>query len=103
MIQENSPVPWAWLRGNGWGRTRHSPPAGRIPVATREASPSAAGRSWLDCLASDGHGSEAPVMAPSPADGGAPDPGALFDRYQERLRRTVRLRLDRRLSGVVDS
>jgi RNA polymerase sigma-70 factor, ECF subfamily len=28
---------------------------------------------------------------------------ALFDRYQERLRRTVRLRLDRRLSGIVDS
>lgn len=26
-----------------------------------------------------------------------------FDRYQERLRRTVRLRLDRRLSGIVDS
>jgi RNA polymerase sigma-70 factor (ECF subfamily) len=29
--------------------------------------------------------------------------GALFDRYKERLRRTVRLRLDRRLSGLVDS
>jgi RNA polymerase sigma-70 factor, ECF subfamily len=28
---------------------------------------------------------------------------ALFGRYQERLRRTVRLRLDRRLSGIVDS
>jgi len=28
---------------------------------------------------------------------------ALFDRYQERLRRTVRLRLDRRLSGIVES
>lgn len=28
---------------------------------------------------------------------------ALFDRSQERLRRTVRLRLDRRLSGIVDS
>src|SRR5208337_5090484 len=28
---------------------------------------------------------------------------ALFDRYQERLRRTVRLRLNRRLSGIVDS
>jgi RNA polymerase sigma-70 factor, ECF subfamily len=33
---------------------------------------------------------------------GAPDPGALFDRYEERLRRTVRLRLDRRLSGIVE-
>jgi RNA polymerase sigma-70 factor (ECF subfamily) len=31
------------------------------------------------------------------------DPSALFDRYKERLRRTVRLRLDRRLVGVVDS
>jgi RNA polymerase sigma-70 factor (ECF subfamily) len=28
---------------------------------------------------------------------------ALFDRSKERLRRTVRLRLDRRLSGIVDS
>jgi RNA polymerase sigma-70 factor, ECF subfamily len=28
---------------------------------------------------------------------------ALFDRYKERLRRTVRLRLDPRLTGVVDS
>jgi RNA polymerase sigma-70 factor, ECF subfamily len=28
---------------------------------------------------------------------------ALFDRYKERLRRTVRLRLDRRLMGIVDS
>jgi RNA polymerase sigma-70 factor, ECF subfamily len=28
---------------------------------------------------------------------------ALFDRYNERLRRTVRLRLDRRLTGIVDS
>ena len=32
-----------------------------------------------------------------------PDAGALFDRYKERLRRTVRLRLDRRLVGLVDS
>jgi RNA polymerase sigma-70 factor (ECF subfamily) len=32
-----------------------------------------------------------------------PDLGALFDRYKERLRRTVRLRLDRRLTGLVDS
>jgi RNA polymerase sigma-70 factor (ECF subfamily) len=31
------------------------------------------------------------------------DPGGLFARYKERLRRTVRLRLDRRLSGIVDS
>ncbi len=31
------------------------------------------------------------------------DLNALFDRYQERLRRTVRLRLDRRLSGIIDS
>ncbi len=28
---------------------------------------------------------------------------ALFDRYEERLRRIVRLRLDRRLTGIVDS
>jgi RNA polymerase sigma-70 factor (ECF subfamily) len=28
---------------------------------------------------------------------------SLVDRYRERLRRTVRLRLDRRLSGIVDS
>jgi len=42
-------------------------------------------------------------MAPTPADGGIPDAGALFDRYQERLRRTVRLRIDRRLIGLVDS
>ncbi len=32
-----------------------------------------------------------------------PELKALFDRYQERLRRTVRLRLDRRLSGIVES
>ena len=31
------------------------------------------------------------------------DLDALFQRSQERLRRTVRLRLDRRLSGIVDS
>lgn len=31
------------------------------------------------------------------------DVSALFDRYQERLRRTVRLRLDVRLAGIVDS
>jgi hypothetical protein len=42
-------------------------------------------------------------MALTPDDGGTPDPAALFDRYKERLRRTVRLRLDRRLVGVVDS
>jgi RNA polymerase sigma-70 factor (ECF subfamily) len=42
-------------------------------------------------------------MASTPSDGAAPDPYALFDRYKERLRRTVRLRLDRRLVGVVDS
>jgi RNA polymerase sigma-70 factor (ECF subfamily) len=35
--------------------------------------------------------------------GGSPDASALFDRYKERLRRTVRLRLDRRLVGIVDS
>jgi RNA polymerase sigma-70 factor (ECF subfamily) len=48
-------------------------------------------------------GSETPVMTATSADGGAPDPGALFDRYKERLRHTVRLRLDRRLVGIVDS
>jgi RNA polymerase sigma-70 factor (ECF subfamily) len=42
-------------------------------------------------------------MDPAPADGVVPDPGALFDRHAERLRRTVRLRLDRRLVGIVDS
>ena len=42
-------------------------------------------------------------MAPTSADAGISDPGALFDRYKERLRRTVRLRLDRRLVGLVDS
>jgi RNA polymerase sigma-70 factor (ECF subfamily) len=31
------------------------------------------------------------------------DVSALFDRYKERLRRTVRLRLDRRLTGIIDS
>ncbi len=31
------------------------------------------------------------------------DLSAVFDRYKERLRRTVRLRLDRRLTGIVDS
>ena len=41
-------------------------------------------------------------MDPASADVG-PDPGALFDRHAERLRRTVRLRLDRRLVGIVDS
>ena len=33
----------------------------------------------------------------------SPDLDTLFDRYKERLRRTVRLRLDRRLVGIVDS
>jgi RNA polymerase sigma-70 factor (ECF subfamily) len=42
-------------------------------------------------------------MARTPADGGIPETGALFDRYKERLRRTVRLRLDGRLLGLVDS
>jgi len=42
-------------------------------------------------------------MATTHADGAAPDPNALFDRHEERLRRTVRLRLDRRLAGIVDS
>jgi RNA polymerase sigma-70 factor (ECF subfamily) len=41
-------------------------------------------------------------MASASINHGVPDPGALFDRYEERLRRTVRLRLDRRLSGIVD-
>ena len=41
-------------------------------------------------------------MDPASA-GVGPDPGALFDRHAERLRRTVRLRLDRRLVGIVDS
>ena len=36
-------------------------------------------------------------------DGGVADTGALFDSFKERLRRTIRLRLDRRLSGIVDS
>jgi RNA polymerase sigma-70 factor, ECF subfamily len=31
------------------------------------------------------------------------DVSALFDRYKDRLRRIVRLRLDRRLTGIVDS
>ena len=42
-------------------------------------------------------------MAPTPVDGGIPDPGPVFDCFKERLRRTVRLRLDRRLVGLVDS
>jgi RNA polymerase sigma-70 factor (ECF subfamily) len=42
-------------------------------------------------------------MASIPAHGAAPETNALVDRYEERLRRTVRLRLDRRLSGIVDS
>ena len=35
--------------------------------------------------------------------GNPSDVSALFDRYKERLRRTVRLRLDRRLTGIIDS
>ena len=42
-------------------------------------------------------------MATPSADSSVPDSGELFGRYKERLRRTVRLRLDRRLVGVVDS
>jgi RNA polymerase sigma-70 factor (ECF subfamily) len=42
-------------------------------------------------------------MASAPAGGCTPDTGTLFDRYAEGLRRTVRLRLDRRLVGIVDS
>jgi RNA polymerase sigma-70 factor, ECF subfamily len=48
-------------------------------------------------------GSEALIMVPTSDHGVTPDPGALFDRHKERLRRMVRLRLDRRLSGLVDS
>jgi RNA polymerase sigma-70 factor, ECF subfamily len=39
----------------------------------------------------------------SDAPGEPSDVSALFDRYKERLRRIVRLRLDRRLTGIVDS
>jgi RNA polymerase sigma-70 factor (ECF subfamily) len=42
-------------------------------------------------------------MVSTPDDGGVPNTDALFDRYEERLGRTVRLRLDRRLSGIVNS
>ncbi len=35
--------------------------------------------------------------------GDADAPAVLFEHYRERLRRTIRLRLDRRLSGRVDS
>jgi RNA polymerase sigma-70 factor (ECF subfamily) len=42
-------------------------------------------------------------MAPISAEGSIPEIGALFDRYKERLRRTVRLRLDNRLLGLIDS
>jgi RNA polymerase sigma-70 factor (ECF subfamily) len=42
-------------------------------------------------------------MALDPAAGGIAEIGALFERHKERLRRTVRLRLDRRLLGLVDS
>jgi RNA polymerase sigma-70 factor (ECF subfamily) len=39
----------------------------------------------------------------SDATGEQSDVSVLFDRYLDRLRRTVRLRLDRRLTGIVDS
>jgi RNA polymerase sigma-70 factor, ECF subfamily len=39
----------------------------------------------------------------SDAAGDPSDLSALFDRYKERLRRAVRLRLDPRLTGIVDS
>jgi RNA polymerase sigma-70 factor (ECF subfamily) len=42
-------------------------------------------------------------MASNTANGTPTKLNALFERYGERLRRTVRLRLDRRLSGIVDS
>jgi RNA polymerase sigma-70 factor (ECF subfamily) len=42
-------------------------------------------------------------MLSTPDNRGVPDTAALFDQYKERLRRTVRLRLDRRLTGLVDS
>jgi RNA polymerase sigma-70 factor (ECF subfamily) len=42
-------------------------------------------------------------MALDPAAGGIAETGDLFERHKERLRRTVRLRLDRRLLGLVDS
>jgi RNA polymerase sigma-70 factor, ECF subfamily len=41
-------------------------------------------------------------MASTPDEGSVPNTDELFDHYEERLRRTVRLRLDRRLSGIVD-
>ncbi len=46
-----------------------------------------------------------PLMGISMSDttGEPSDVSALFDRYKERLRRIVRLRLDRRLTGIVDS
>jgi hypothetical protein len=42
-------------------------------------------------------------MAPTPTGGDAPSVEALFDRDSERLRRTVRFRVDRRLFGFADS
>src|SRR5262249_44025480 len=57
----------------------------------------------LNCLVYLSHGSEGLIMVQIPDANGDPDLGALFDRYKERLRRTVRLRLDRRLTGLVDS
>jgi hypothetical protein len=42
-------------------------------------------------------------MASNPTQCTAPETDALVARYEERLRRTVRLRLDRQLSGIVDS
>jgi RNA polymerase sigma-70 factor (ECF subfamily) len=46
---------------------------------------------------------EAPIMASSHDEVGPQEVDALFAPHMERLRRTVRLRLDRRLSGIVDS
>ncbi len=42
-------------------------------------------------------------IAMSDATGDQYDVSVMFDRYKDRLRRTVRLRLDRRLTGIVDS
>jgi RNA polymerase sigma-70 factor, ECF subfamily len=42
-------------------------------------------------------------MSSAVQNSGETDLNALFQRSRERLRRTVRLRLDRRLSGIVDS
>ena len=78
-------------------------PRERRPIASNRRAPlfRASIQVRLIGVPVSGFRSRATAMSNAPAE--EPDVRGMFDRYKERLRRTVRLRLDRRLTGFVDS